>query len=65
MMKIGFTASDADNTVYFRFGNNNSIELAGWYINDELLTASSPKAMDQMVNNIRGSFKIQDLGKPE
>ena len=65
MMKIGFTAGDADNTVYFRFGNNNSIELAGWYIDDGLLTASSPKEMDQMVNNIQGSFKIQDLGKPE
>lgn len=53
MTKIRFTAGDADNTIDFlRFGNNHSIELAGWYVDDGLLAASLPEVMDQMVNNI-------------
>ena len=33
--KLGFTARDADNTVFFRYGTGKSIEIAGWY--DSLL----------------------------
>ena len=68
---------EADHTVFFRYGsngsieiagwyvNNGSIEIAGWYVNNGLLAADSPESMDHMITDIRGSFDIQDLGEPE
>ena len=61
--KVGFTSSDADSTIYFRFSANGSIKLSGWYVDDGLLAANSPQVMDRMITNIRGSFEIQDLGE--
>ena len=63
--KIGFKPGDADPSVFFRYGENNSIEIAGWYVDDGLLAANSTEAMDRMVHDIKGSFDIQDLGVPE
>ena len=65
MEKIGFRAGEADSTVYFRYGWDGSIEIAGWYVNDGLLAANSTKAMNNMVKDIKGSFDIQDLGEPD
>ena len=56
---------EADFTVYFRYSQDRSIEIAGWYIDDGLLAANSTEAMDKMVSNIKGSFDIQDLGEPD
>ena len=61
--KVGFTSSNTDSTVYFRFGANGSIELSRWYVDDGLQATNSPQAMDCMITDIRGSFKIQDLGE--
>ena len=63
--KLGFMAGDADNMVFSQYGTSKSIEIARWYIDDGLLAADSPKSMDQMIHDIRGSFDIQDLGEPE
>ena len=65
MEKVGFKAGDADSTVYFRFGQDNSIEIAGWYIDDGLLAADSEASMERMIRDIKGSFEIQDLGNPD
>ena len=65
LKNIGFKAGEADTTVYFRHSQDGSIEIAGWYIDDGLLATNSMQAMDRMVNDIRGSFDIQDLGKPD
>ena len=65
MGKLRFSLGDPNSTIYFRFHNDKSIELAGWYVYNRLLAASSLKAMDHMVNNIWGSFEIQDLGDPD
>jgi len=46
MEKIGFKPGDADTTVFFCFGENNSIELAGWYVDDGILTANSTESMN-------------------
>ena len=62
--KLGFTAGEADSTVFFRF-QGNSIEIAGWYVDDGLLAANSCTTMKRMVDDIGGSFDIQDLGEPE
>ena len=62
--KLGFIAGEADSTVFFRF-QGNSIEIVGWYVNDRLLAADSSTTMKKMVDNIGGSFDIQDLGEPE
>jgi Reverse transcriptase (RNA-dependent DNA polymerase) len=62
---LGFTAGHADSTVFFRFGEGNSIELAGWYVDDGLLAADSLQSMEHMVHDIGGSFDIQDLGNLE
>ena len=64
MYKIGFTSGKADSTIFFKFGNDGSIQLVGWYIEDGLLAANSSESMDSMVTVIKGSFKIQDLGEP-
>ena len=48
----------------FRF-QGNSIEIAGWYVDDGLLAADSSTTMKKMVDDIGGSFDIQDLGEPE
>ena len=61
--KIGFKSGDADTTIYCWFRDNGSIELIGWYVDDGLLAANSTKSMDHMVNDIWGSFDIQDLGE--
>ena len=39
--KSGFKPGKADSTVYFHFGNNGSVEIAGWYVDDSLLATSS------------------------
>jgi hypothetical protein len=61
---IGFTAGNANTTVFSRFGKR-SIELSGWYVDDGLLAEDSTRSMDQMIKDLRGSFDIQDLGEPE
>ena len=62
--KLGFTAGEADSTVFFRF-HGNSIKIVGWYVDDRLLAADSSMTMKKMVDDIGGSFNIQDLGEPE
>ena len=62
--KLGFTAGEADSTIFFRF-QGNSIQIAGWYVDDRLLATNSSAMMKKMVDDIGGSFDIQDLGKPE
>ena len=62
--KLGFRAGEADTTVFFR-SDRNSTEIARWYVDDGLLAADSMKSMERMVRDIRGSFNIQDLDKPE
>ena len=49
MEKIGFKPSDADLTVYFHFRDNNSIEIAGWYVDEGLLAADSLESMEKMI----------------
>ena len=63
--KIGFKPREEDSTIFFCFGQGNIIDIAGWYIDDGLLTSNSKKSMEQMVNDIRGSFDIKDLGEPK
>ena len=65
MEKLGFKHGDADPTVFFRFGNNKSVEIAGWYVDDGLLASNSVESMDHMVKEIEGTFDIQDLGEPD
>ena len=62
--KLGFTAGEANSTIFFRF-QGNSIKIAGWHIDDRLLAANSSTSMEKMVEDIGGSFDIQELGKPE
>ena len=62
MEKIGFKHGDTDSTVYFCFKDNNSIEIAGWYVDNGPLAANSHKSMERMVHDIKESFEIQDLG---
>ena len=62
--RLGFTPGKADATVFFKFGQN-SIEIAGWYVDDGLLATDSTESMEKMVEKIGGSFDIQDLGEPE
>ena len=38
---IGFKAGEADRTVYFRYSQDGSIEIAGWYVDDGLLAMNS------------------------
>ena len=38
---IGFKAGKADMTVYFRYSQDGSIEIAGWYVDDGLLAMNS------------------------
>ena len=63
--KIGLKPGDADPTVYFHFGNNSSIQIAGWSVDDGLLALNTTTYVDEMINNIRGSFDIEDLGEPD
>ena len=65
LKNIRFKAGEADMTVYFRCSQGGSIEIAGWYVDDGLLATNSTQVMDKMVNDIRGSFDIQDLGEPD
>jgi hypothetical protein len=44
--KIGFKAGDADRTVLFRFGENDSVQINRWYVNNGLLAANSITTMD-------------------
>jgi Reverse transcriptase (RNA-dependent DNA polymerase) len=62
--KLGFKPGNADTTVFFRYGNGNSVEIARWYVDDGLLAAITVESMDNMVRDIKGSFDIKDLGEP-
>ena len=64
MYKIGFILGKAESTIFFKFRNNGSIQLVGWYVNDRLLAANLSETMDSMVTAIKGSFEIQDVGEP-
>ena len=64
MYKIGFISGKADSTIFFKFRNNGSVQLVGWYVDDGLLATNSSETMDSMVTAIKGSFEIQDLGEP-
>ena len=64
MERIGFTPVKADPMVYIQLGNNGEIGVAGWYVDDGLLAANSVETMEKMVSDIKGSFNIEDLGKP-
>ena len=37
----------------------------GWYVDDSLLATNSTKSIERMIKDIKGSFKIQDLGEPD
>ena len=65
LAKISLKPSDADPTVYFHFKNNGSIQMAVWYVNDGLLASNTTTYMDKMINKIRGSSNIEDLGEPD
>ena len=62
--KLGFEAGKADPTIFFRFHDDGNVEMGGWYINDGLLAATTVNGMETMVEDIKGSFDIQDLGNP-
>ena len=64
MERIGFTAVKADPMVYIWLGNNGEIGIAGWYVDGGLLAANSTETMEKMAMDIKGSFDIEDLGKP-
>ena len=65
MEKLGFRHGNADLTVFFCFGDNKSVEITGWYVDDGLLASNSVESMDHMIQSIKGSFNIQDLGEPD
>ena len=51
--------------VHFQFSNDNTIEIARWCIDDGLLTSNSTTSIGHMINDIHGTFDIQDLGEPD
>ena len=63
--KTGFTPSNANSAVYFRFSDKELIQLAGWYVDDGMLATNCTESMDCMIRDIRGSFQIQNLGEPK
>ena len=64
LQKIGFIQGEADMTVFFCTANDGLLDITGWYVDDGLLAAHTAQAIEQMIHDIRGSFEIQDLGKP-
>ena len=50
--------------VYLHFGDKGEIEIAGWYVDDWLLVVNSTKSIQKMIMHIKGSFDIEDMGKP-
>ena len=64
MERMGFTPGKADTTVYFRFREKGEIEIVGWYVDDGLIAVNLTKSMENILNDIKGSFDIQDLGEP-
>ena len=63
--RIGLKAGTADASVFFRFGEEGSAEIAGWYVDDGLLATTSIESMDRLINQIGGGFDIKNLGEPE
>ena len=59
--KLGFTAGEANATVFFKFGEC-FIKIASWYVDDGLLVTDSTESMERMVEEMGRSFDIQDLG---
>ena len=65
MEKLGFRSGNADTMVFICFRTNNMVEISGWFVDDSLLAANSVTSMDHMIDSIKGSFNIQDLGEPD
>ena len=63
--RIGLKAGTADTSVFFRFGEKGSVEIAGWYVDDSLLATTSVESMDRLISPIGGGFDIMNLGEPE
>jgi Reverse transcriptase (RNA-dependent DNA polymerase) len=62
--KIGFKNGEADKTVFFRFREGRDVEIVGWYVDNGLMASNSTLSMDRMIQDVRGSFDIQDMGDP-
>ena len=64
LQKVSFTPGEANTTILFQATTDGLLNIAGWYIDNGHLAAYTTQVMDKMVHDIRGSFKIQDLGEP-
>lgn len=57
---MGFSASKADNSLFFKFGKGVHI-YALIYIDDILITGSSKSKIDQVILQLSQAFPLKDL----
>lgn len=60
MQALGSIASKADISLFIY--NKASLTIYLFYVDDIIVTSSSPKAIDALLADLRADFALKDLG---
>lgn len=63
LMEFGFTCSKSDPSL-FTYHENNETLLMLLYVDDILLTGSSPRLLQQLLQKLRDMLPMKDLSTP-
>ncbi|XP_057789688.1 uncharacterized mitochondrial protein AtMg00810-like [Salvia miltiorrhiza] len=61
LLKLGFSQSKADNSLFFRISGGSTIYLL-IYVDDILITGSLPSDIQQVIHQLNTHFSLKDLG---
>ena len=61
--QLGFHSSKVDNSLFLKFEVGHSLYVL-IYVDDVLITRSSPTQVQQFVHQLQDSFTLKDLGNP-
>jgi hypothetical protein len=59
---LGFTCSDADHSVFYKF-ENGTIIIVAIYVNDKMMLSKDKKMIDELKKRLAGEYKLTDLGE--
>ncbi|KAL5563802.1 hypothetical protein UlMin_033549 [Ulmus minor] len=62
LVKWGFICSRSDGSMFLKFGKTDTL-IVLVYVDDILVTGSSPTQIDELITQLHSSFAMRDLGQ--
>lgn len=62
LLALGFSQSEADTSLFFRINGKETTYLL-IYVDDMLVTGTSPSAIKQIISQLGEQFSLKDLGE--